>query len=154
MWVAVLALPAGTALAHYVYNDGYVWENGSGKCLKTWGEISHGSGGGYAKNDSKAVKEFFNGSFEVHCWQEWDRPPNYFKVRNVLKKKTSSGDWAVCVDGDWKFNAETTHTLKKESYYSTPCGNGTYANNAGSFINFDSAWKGGYMWSGPHDLPQ
>lgn len=152
-WAALLVvIPATTAFAHYVYNDGYVWENGSGKCLKNWGEISHGNGGGYAKSESRAVKEVFNGSIEVECWGNWDRPPNYLRVRNVLKKQ-SGGTWGVCVSGDWKYNSSTDYKLKKESYYSTPCGSGTYANDAGAFTYFDNQWKGGYMWSGSHSLP-
>lgn len=154
-WVAgLLVIPAATAFAHYVYNEGYVWENGSGKCLDNWGEISHGNGGGYAKSETRAVKEAFNGSIEVSCWQSWDRPPNYLRARNVLKKFNSpTGTWDVCVSGDWKYNASTNDNLIKESYYSTPCGTGTYGNNAGAFTYFDNVWKGGYMWSGSHSLP-
>lgn len=42
---------ATTAQAHVVYQDDEVWANtDSSKCLYTYGEVSHGSGAGYAKS--------------------------------------------------------------------------------------------------------
>jgi hypothetical protein len=52
---AVLVI-GGVAYAHYVYEEGYVWE-GDHKCLKGRAEISHGENdGGYAKTDVRGVK--------------------------------------------------------------------------------------------------
>ncbi len=150
--VAVAALPTAV-LAHYAYNDGYVWEGG-GKCLFARAEISHGSGGGYSKTDLRAVKPWQNlAGARIECWVSWSRPPGYLSARNVLMKRSRTGRWAVCISGRWNFNSTNNSRLRKQSFYRTPCGRGTYANSGRARTYHDNGWKRGKMWSGTHYLP-
>jgi hypothetical protein len=56
--VVVLLTLGGIAYAHYVYEEGYVWEGG-GKCLFARAEISHGENdGGYPRTDLPRCQAF------------------------------------------------------------------------------------------------
>lgn len=154
----VVAGGATAALAHYVYEKGYVWEGGSGKCVDARTEISHGkNGGGYTKVWTHTVKPLRLGEYyKADCANDWGRPVNYLRVRNVLykcgNKCEKSRDWYVCRAQSWKYNGQTTDVLVKATYWRRPCGKGAYGNMGGAFTYYDNAWRGGYLWSGSHGL--
>lgn len=147
--IAVLTL-GGVAFAHYVYQEGYVWE-GAEKCLFARAEISHGENdGGYARTDLRGIKRFNTpNSWGADCWKDWDRPPGFYAARNVLLKWSSQhGQWAVCVDGVYNYNEGTDHNLSKTSLYRLKCGRGQYANFGGAFTYLSPDWVGAHIYSG------
>jgi hypothetical protein len=155
----VVMASTGIAYAHYVYDGGFVWQNGTGKCLHVTSEISHGNGGGYAKVKVHAVREtkFIGGDIvvpEEDCSEDWPQIARYLAARPKLWKWTNQG-WALCKRGSWTFNSTTTATLVKDRYYgtTTPCANGWYGTDGGGYINFNGGWVGGWMWAGCHWLP-
>lgn len=151
--LAVLVFGGSAALAHYVYQEGNVYDNGNSRCLQARGEISHGNGGGYAKSTGRSFiyQDTHAGRY---CNKEKTVDPQHLANRNVLLKwRSAQKDWAVCVNGDWNYNSKTSAYNNKTSVYSTPCSSGWYANNAGAFVYINSNWRGGYVWSGEHNLP-
>jgi hypothetical protein len=123
----LVALAVTPALARYVYQNGWVWENGSGKCLEERAEVSHGTGTGYTKADVHSVKEYGPPQFQVDCAADWVMPINYLRVKNVLYKY--SGSWYVCRDQSYKYNSVKDAFVLKATYWNVPCGSGYYANN-------------------------
>lgn len=150
---AMLLIVGGVAYAHYVYEEGYVWE-GDHKCLKGRAEISHGENdGGYAKTDVRGVNRVQgpNNSWGADCWDDWNRPPNTYAAQNILAKWSEKHDqWALCVDGQWKYNTSTGHDLTKVSVYRLKCGPGWYANYGGAYTYISPDWVGYHIYSG-HD---
>jgi hypothetical protein len=114
---------AATAAAHVIYKFDYVWENGSGKCLKGRVEISDGKSlDGYSKVNAFAQKEMFG----IDCSVGWDRPARTIRVRTELQKWVPDFGWTKCTEGlKWKYNAEGESEVEQEHYWN-PCGNGTY----------------------------
>jgi hypothetical protein len=143
---------ATAALAHYVYERNYVWEDGQGKCVSDYSEISHGDGEGYSRTEADTSRAV-TWPVEVHCSRSWDRPINYLKVQNALWKWSSADGWYECTRTNAKFNGSSTSHLEQAKTWSTPCGNGTYGNYGGAWTLFDGAWRGGWLWSGQHQLP-
>jgi hypothetical protein len=150
---ALIVASTATAFAHYVYDEGYVWENGYGKCLYARSEISHGTGNGYSKATARAVKEIFNGWAYVECYENWIRPANYLRVKNQLQHWNGSS-WVWCAETSLKYNTSSNDNLEQSKTWSLPCGKGYYWNFALGQTYFDNAWKGGWMSSsGSHYLP-
>jgi hypothetical protein len=155
-WLAVgasifgLLMVGSVAYAHYVYEDGYVWEGG-GKCLFARAEISHGENdGGYARTDLRGVRRFNTpNGWGADCYSDWDRPPGFYAARNVLLKWSAQHEqWAVCVDGVYNYNEGTDHNLSKTSLYRLKCGRGHYANFGGAFTYMSPDWVGAHIYSG------
>ena len=65
--VILFAGAAGYAYAHYVYEEGIVWNHNNERCLTLRSEISHGSGG-YSK-----VTALTKTTTAVLCLGSWDR---------------------------------------------------------------------------------
>lgn len=151
-WAGAIVLLPAAAYAHVIYEGGYIWENGNGKCLWEHAELSHGDGGGFAQSTPRAVTETSTPTGDVECWQDWNRPAYYLGARNLLTKWYGD-QWYVCVDGDWKWNQQYTDQITKTSVYHTPCGAGYYANFGGGVTYFNDRWHGGHLYSGYHYLP-
>lgn len=152
---------ATAAQAHYVYQSDEVWANtDSSKCLYTYAEVSHGSGGGYAKSYGLASSGI---PFSQSCILVWNRPPGYLKT-GWQYFKWDGTKWGVCrqlmgtqnPDGTWSGYANTTETSRMELTYDfgvvPPCGGGYYATKAGSTVYYGGTWYGGNVpiWSGQH----
>lgn len=161
---AALFVVSPLVWAHYIYESGYTWENGAGKCLWARAEISHGNGGGYAKIDVSAWRENEQpggsvgpvgvGGTSEDCADLWTRLPGYLRQRNQLWYHVH--DWAICRRGTWTYNTTNSYTMPlQERWYGTSprCGNAWYTNVGGTGVYFDSAWKKGYVISGCHIRP-
>jgi hypothetical protein len=147
---------AGAALAHWVYQRGYVWENGSGKCLEARSEISHGKGGGYSKANANSIKEIQYPWGKIDCNQKWRRPAGYIRVKNQLDVYTS-GQWAFCRKTSLKYNSADNWGVSKARNWGTspPCGSHYYTNWARAQHIWQGDWTpGGWISSGgSHWLP-
>jgi hypothetical protein len=72
-----------------------------------------------------------------------------YAARNVLAKWSDQHDqWAICVDGQYKYNETSGHDLTKVSAYRLKCGKGYYANFGGAFTYFSPDWVGYHIYSG------
>lgn len=148
--LAALLTISGVAYAHYVYQEGYVWE-GDGKCLYGRAEISHGENdGGYAKTDTRGVRPVRSpNGWGADCWDDWERPPGFYAARNVLVKWSAPhGQWALCVNGQWNYNDVTDSRVTKISLYRLKCGRGTYANFGSAYTYMSPEWVGYHVYSG------
>ena len=140
------------AFAHVIYEDNHVYASGE-DCSWNRAEISHGSGGGYAKSDISAkIKDQIT---QITCWHDFPRPAKHLKNRYKLYLWSGS-DWNLCGSTSWVYNSKETAklVLKKDYGSSPPCGAGDYKTvSYGYFKN--GSWKGGSIESGSsgHTLP-
>lgn len=150
----LVATAATTAWAHYVYDDGYVWEGGP-KCLFARSEVSHGNGGGYTKVDLQAVRErTYPGWGTINCHIAWDRPTSYLRSKMWLYWWHSSREeWIYCTETGYKYNTQKQADLRHTKYWDTPCGNHLYFNYGWGATYYDNAWRGGWMGAGYHRWP-
>ncbi|MFE0948398.1 hypothetical protein [Streptomyces mutabilis] len=146
---------------HYVYQSDEVWANtDSSKCLYTYAEVSHGSGGGYARAYGLASSGI---PLTQACIMVWNRPPGNLKAGFQYFFHDGT-QWGVCrqlmgtqnPDGTWSGYSNTTETSRMELNYDfgvvSPCGWGYYATKAGSNVYYGGTWYGGNVpiWSGQH----
>lgn len=144
-----VAIPA---FAHAIYEDGYTYASDH-DCAWNRAEISHGSGGGYAKSDITAkVKGVI---VRVRCYDYFPRPANYLKNRYKLYRWNGSS-WSLCRSTSWHYNSrETAKLVIYKNYGSTPpCGAGEYKTEGFGYFK-NGTWKGGSIESGNsgHTLP-
>lgn len=153
MTVFLVVASATAALAHFVYDEGYVWESGAGKCVEAYSEISDGTNdGGYSLVKANTWREAKHPWGQVDCFLGWPRPVSYLSVQNALYKWSGSY-WYECRRTSLLYNDKKTSRLTQDRYWSRPCGDGLYGNWGGAWTNFDGRWVGGWMWSGHHLLP-
>jgi hypothetical protein len=150
---AVVAAPA-PAYAHYVYEEER-WYNSSthDTCIYQWGEVSHGSDGGYAKSRTEAT---WSGSF---CgWTGPNRPAGAIGAKyRYWKYDPVDGSWDLCASIGYRYNENPSYD--KVTAYDfgeyAPCGYGTYQTVAFGkvYVNNSAGWL--QLWdgvvSGPHD---
>lgn len=143
-------IATSTAHAHIVSNGGVVWEDGAGKCLRAYATINDLYGQDpYVESTAQAWKEITYPP--IACENAWNRPANHIRVKTRLFKLSSSG-WGVCSEMQWRYNNADTYNVNQfKTWWSPPCGPGTYANNSSNQHWWNSQWVGGSMWSGHHD---
>lgn len=141
-------------VAHYVYQQGYIFQRPQGNCTWSRSEVSHGNGGGYSKGDtaSKTYQAHVWGGAE--CGADAPRPANYMKTKLDLYVWTGSY-WGLCRASQWGYNPSNTYWYSVETYHGTtpPCGNATYRTDTHSYVNMTGTWEGGVLFSGNHTLP-
>lgn len=152
---------ATAAQAHVVYQSDEVWANtDSTKCLYTYSEVSHGSGGGYAKSYALASSGI---PLSESCILVWNRNPGDLKT-GFQYLKWDGSQWGVCrqlmgtqnPDGTWSGYANTTETSRMQLTYDfgiyPPCGGGYYQTKAGGNVYYGGTWYGGNVpiLSGQH----
>ncbi|MBP0460170.1 hypothetical protein [Streptomyces montanisoli] len=152
---------ATAAQAHYVYQDDEVWSNtDSSKCLYTYAEVSHGSGGGYAKSYALASSGI---PLSESCILVWNRPPGNLKTGWQYYYWDGS-QWGICQqlagdqnpDGTWTGYTNTTKTSRMELTYdfgiAPPCGGGYYGTMGAGAVYYGGQWYGNTVsiWSGQH----
>lgn len=152
--VAVLLLAmvfgSGTAaVAHYVYDIAYVWENGAGQCLKERTELSHGNGGGYTRTDIYPLGILNSPFGSVHCERNVDVATGYLRTKHQLDVYGLYG-WSYCTQTAFKYNGSSAQYLKLEKYWGStpPCGGRAYyyAWGLGQWY-FNGSWVGGWLGS-------
>lgn len=146
----MIASQPQSASAHYVYEEGYTWEDGEHKCVETYSEISHGDGRGYTAGRVHAVKETLFDN--IACQRDWERPTGYLRVQPDLWYWTGS-QWAYCIGLDPHHNTQPASKLQQGVYHQMQCGEGWYGAHTLGQTYHDGRWRGGRMWSGAHWLP-
>lgn len=156
MTVVILGLVlgvSGTAAAHYVYQQGYVWQNGQGQCLNERMELSHGSGGGYTRTDLRATTILNTTAGSYHCSQTMLLPASYMRVTHQLDKWNGSS-WGYCTSTGLIYRSTTDDPWVRSRNWNVPCGRGYYVGWGRGQINFDGSWRGGWLSSkDSHYLP-
>ncbi|GEM_PF-6754636 len=146
--LALMAIPV-VVYAHTVSGEGYVWEDGNGKCVFARSSIWESSGDIYLKILNNPRKEW---SF-VDCAVGWEQPTSWIRVRNQLYRWDGSA-WDYCASSDWFYNSyPTTEYEVTSSADGGICGAGDYANIAGAQIFHNYTWVGGTKYSGYHYFP-
>lgn len=169
----LLALGIAPASAHYVYQQGDVYDSSSfDQCIQVYAESSHGeSGDGYMKGVVGAYKSYdFNGQHYDCSYAEtsgdydgeWRRPSQNIEIRdeyfrlnnNPTHNKAFPKDWSLCEYSDWYVNGKTDYqiTIAGEMQGPSACGNSYYGTLAAGKVN-NGGWLGGTVWSGGHKLP-
>jgi hypothetical protein len=141
-------------LAHYVYQQGYVFQRPQSNCTWSRSETSHGNGGGYSKGDTASKTYVAHSWGGAECGADAPRPAGYMKTQLDLYKWTGSY-WGLCRRVNWVYNTTNTYWYAIETYYGAtpPCGNGTYRTDTHSYVNMTGTWEGGPLNSGDHILP-
>lgn len=140
----------GVAGAHYVYDRGYVWEDGD-RCASVRSEVSHGGGNGYIRGEVWMTQRIGY----IACEADYNRSPNLLIVDTAAHFWNGS-QWVFCQRFGWKRNSVSTDYLSiAHGYTSLPCGQrGYYSSISGGFHYLDGQWRGGHRSSGSsHYLP-
>lgn len=144
----------GGALAHVAYGRLVVWRNSSGKCIEAYAETSHGkTGNGYFKTTGTTRQRDILG---VDCGASyWTQPVGYIAVRSLIYRSSPTNDPGyLCKALDWKYKHTRLRSMRTfDDVFTQLCGMGYYGEYGGAFAWFDSAWRGGYIWSDCHWLP-
>ena len=158
----LVALGVTPASAHYVYDDGDVYESsGFDQCVYMYSESSHGeSGNGYEKGKVAAVKSYeeetSSGSTKINCDDnygdpsaEWTRPSQnlqlreeYFRLNsNPTHNKRFPDDWSLCEYTDWFYNGKDASELTVTGEMRGPsiCGDSYYGTLTTGNVNNESA---------------
>lgn len=165
--VAMSVVVPTPTLADVVHEQGVLWEDTDGRCLKGEPEISDGSQNkGFLKNEVVAQRRVTWPGGHVDCQQEWPQPMNKLAEKSILWKWIpSNNDWAVCISYSWRYNDKSTHRMyRTKDYGSTiPCGSGYYSVTGGGYIwreetiktddNKETHWHGWWIYSGYHAFP-
>lgn len=158
----VLVMGTGTASAHYVYVKTWVMETSHG-CIAGRSEISHGSGGGYAKVDTNSIVDgggTVNGVvLHYLCFTNLYRAPGWISNAYTLWK-WNGAHWYPCRRQGWVYNSSGTvkFVIAKNWGTTPPCGNGLYGTQGFSYVyNVDGdnfiGWHGGDLFAHSHQLP-
>jgi hypothetical protein len=155
----IVATTVSAAVAHRAYAGWEaVWENGDGKCLNEKVSLDHPADdyGGRFWTEADAQRELNPGPAQIDCYQSWERPVDYLRVK-VIALKLVSGDWSVCVDTGWKTNNVTTEYMVRYIHANqAPCGAGQYRTQGKAQIRYNGEWIGGPMFipvADKHYLP-
>jgi hypothetical protein len=141
----VLVGAYGTASAHYVYEQGWLYYSGD-DC--SWGrsEVSHGIGFGYSKSDLNAhIRSNTTGN---NCGDTFQRPPGFLTVRQYYIGHFAPG-WGTCKDTGWLLNTNNTWTMTVARTHPYFCGK-TYYQTDSSMHVYNGGWKGASLLSGMH----
>lgn len=140
--------------ADVIAQDGFVYQQIAGACTYVRSEISHGGGGGYSKNDTRSHSYASTTAGGIECGNTTARPAGYIKAYNRLLLWNGSA-WGGCRTSNTVYNTTNTYSLVTATNYgsTTPCGNGTYVNEAFGYVNLTGTWQGGSLRSGNHFLP-
>lgn len=151
------ASPAG---AHVVYQEQEVYcytPPVNDMAVVVWAEVSHGSGGGYAKGRTEISDCAFN-FFSVG-----NQPPNEIAIRFDYYYKTWDGPsgsyvYVLCYSHNWDYNESWDYdkVVAVDFGPSAPCGLRIYGTQAFGKFWEGGAWRptagGGAVWSGEHTL--
>ncbi len=153
--VAVTLAGAQPAAAHYVYEKHTTYASDQA-CVGGRGEISHGGGGGYAKADTYSWWSLWTPYGDIHCGNDWSRPPGYINTAYHLYKWDGyNSRWGYCTGTNWIPNNVATHQWYIWTNFGswTPCGDGYYATQAHGIV-WNGQWNGqnSPVWSGYHWL--
>ena len=125
--------------------------------MKGYAQTSHGAtGDGYFETDADLYKIDV---LKVHCGaSEWVQTVGNISVRSEAFVATASGaPKSLCKDYGFKYNAiQGSHLGQSQNIPNTGhdlCGLNYYGEYGGSFVYYNGAWRGGYLWSGCHWLP-
>jgi len=153
--LAAIIFSAAPAYADKAAEQYDTWENGEGKCLRTYSEISDGvEHGGFTVSRPYAIREAFNGSFEVHCQTSWSRGTGQLGARaDLWRWDARSGQWAFCIAPAWLYNDSPTAKIQQNVFHGRQCGDGWYGSSSAGVFWWDNTWKGGWVWSGYIHLP-
>jgi len=158
--MALIAISADPALAHYVYEETNTYQTDS-QCTTVWSEVSHGSGGGYAKARTESTQDL--PIWGVDCRYDKAKPPGWITARWQYYIYATDGNWYLCAYyPGWAYNSTNRIDLVVASSFSSPpCGGpayyatiafgGVYDNGGWRPSNYASAQQG--IWSGIHWLP-
>jgi hypothetical protein len=154
--ISFIMMTSSQANAHVVYD--WHWEYRSHEvCLNHKSEISHGSGGGYAKQQALIYGYAIYPGYTVDCGWPNTYPPGYIAVNMTLWRWSSAaGYWYACRSWGYYYNTTTVsnYTLSYNAGYYTPCGNGYYGSWGSAYVYNNGQWKGGGpLWSGYQWLP-
>jgi hypothetical protein len=151
--ILLVLATGGTALAHYVYDEGETWSNPE-KCLQNRTETSHGNGGGFLSVTAELNQDE---PFTGICWVPWQRPAGYIRVRaNLMRWNTKREEWRLCLSYSWSYNSSSVNEWTAYAYFNTPCGSGYYGTWGYAQVYYNSKWRPadqGPIWSGYHWLP-
>ena len=146
--LTLVAIPAQTASAHYVYQSADLYTSAQ-DCVWGRSETSHGTGKGYSRSDI-SVKENYDGS---NCAQSFYRPSGYIKVRHIYQTHLTPG-WTNCRDTGWVYNSSRASTLTVARTHNSTCGSSWEARTNSGMFEMNGTWKGGdSLYSGNHALP-
>lgn len=169
--VTLLALGVIPASAHYIYQEGDVYESTDfNQCVTDYAKSSHGeAGNGYMKGIVYAFKSWTDGTGHHDCTEgtvpetssHWNRPSQniairdyYFRLNNNPGDKSFPKNWSLCEYSDWFYNQKTSYSLSiaGEMRGPTICGASYYGTLPVGDVN-NGNWIGGSIWSGGHKLP-
>ena len=145
---------AGAASAHYVYDRGYAWEDGS-RCISVRAEISHNSNGlGYTRAEAWYTQPLGT----INCQSGWSRSTNYAAVKTQVDMYDAfQRRWVYCLDLGYKYNTAgaVSYMSQEHGYSKVPCGAGlSYMTWGFGYTYLSSTWQGGAHSSvGSHVLP-
>jgi hypothetical protein len=143
-------------LAHAIENSGFVHWTQQAHC--TWGRalFDHGNGGGQARAEAVSRNALIANQVTMPC-QDWLARPAGFITAKYQVFKNNGGNWQLCGDSNWAHNGAPGHSLivVSNDWGNNPlCGAGEYRTHAGSFVNVNNAWHGGWIHTTPgHHLP-
>lgn len=131
------------AAAHYVHQRRWVYRSGA-LCVLGRAEISHGSGGGYAKVTANNYERSEVTGQECAGTNIYSRYTTY--VRAQLWKYDGN-NWSLCRDSDWILGRSYSINYGNNA----PCGKGLYG-VTGYAYTWNNGWRGGQIEAGTHWL--
>lgn len=136
----------GEAAADARNTSGYVYAS-SFDCVRGLARIADGTtGGGFARATVTSEK----GGSLGDCTVRFSRPPGLLANQIYYYKwRSANGQWYVCRRTDWYYNKRDVYKYSVYVELNTPCGNGHYATQAGTFM-YNGSWRGGWLTSPSH----
>jgi hypothetical protein len=139
------------AMAHMLYNEGFVYITSDANCTFNRTEMGADTDTTpmrtYALSRSHWALRTMWGTEQ--CGDFSQRPAGYISIKIELYKQTSSG-WALCSNTNWAYNSSPSYSYSGSSNQG-PCGSGTYQTRGAAFVNINGQWLGGWLASPNHN---
>lgn len=152
----ILALVAGPANAHVVYQRYDVWVT-TEKCTRAYAGVSHGSEGmGFADTSTEARQLLSTPWGDQPCGYWETKPPGWIRNKmDLFVWDRVYNEWGLCGWTDWYHNTRSARSAGwKGDMPAPPCGPGHYGVVSYAGVYHNNGWYGGLLWSGSHELPQ